>query len=118
MTMSMKDRKKVFAIKPERVCTGTFDAGHGRRCAVGWQSHFGINANQFNESYTKIFKLETGINESLVIQINDCKLKNNKDRAALINATLREMGYNIPKSATVGKNILQKGWTRSNNKGK
>lgn len=117
MAMSMKDRKNVFAIKPERVCTGVY-GGHGRRCAVGWQRHFEVDRIKFYNSYTKIFKLETGINESSVIQINDWKLKNNKDRAAMINATFREMGYNIPKSATVGKNILQKGWTRSNNRGK
>jgi hypothetical protein len=106
--------KEVFAVKPERVCTGTYHRG-SRSCALGWADNFRIDRNKFETSYLKVYK--TAANRKTlnryagVVVINDTELKCGKDRAAVINATLREMGYRIPKSSTVGKNILQKGWT-------
>jgi hypothetical protein len=114
MTMSKEDRKMVFAVTPNRICTGVYHANN-RSCALGWADNFKMSRNKFESKYRKVYRVST--NQKFldscvdVVKINDGLLQNDMDRAALINATLREMGYRIPKSSTVGKNILQKGWT-------
>ena len=110
----MSKTNKVGPIKPERVYTGYLSDGKGRYCALGWRDRCGISPSLFNKNYTKIFSCGTGINsESRVVQINDNFLQNRQDRAALINATLKSLGYDIPLVATVGKTILKKGYRKN-----
>ena len=104
---------KVFPIKPERVCTGNYTDGHGRYCAIGWFRKFDISTSIFTKNYSKIFKKETGKSDDNIVFMNDRTLKNRQDRAALINATLKSLGYDIPLAATVGKTILKKGYRKN-----
>jgi hypothetical protein len=105
---------KVEPIKPERVCIGDLSDGHGRYCALGWRDRCGVPEKLFNKNYTEIFSPGTKLHtESRVVQINDERLTNRQDRAALINATLKRMGYDIPLAATVGKTILKKGYRKN-----
>ncbi len=107
--------KKVTVVEQNDMTALTFQKGQ-RCCAVGWrnkectgesyESPEETMCEKWNDIYEKIARenLDIGCHSS-VAAINDHKLNTNIERAALVNATWRRLGYNIPKKYCVGGRI-------------
>jgi hypothetical protein len=108
---------KVKPIKESQITRGEFyNTTATKFCALGWcdeQLPDSKNRSIFRKTYIQIGQESSQkIYECDVTKIHDDILRYNADRKALINATLRQMGYNILVKDTVGKTILKDGWKR------